>query len=224
MRQTAIRRPLREGGAIHPLKNQELTRANIQAPTRAKWLLALLCLVVLMALSAAGADSQKAIDTERSALTVRVYKAGLLSAFGHEHQIRAPIREGTFDEDKKTVEFSVDARTLRVLDSDISDKDRAEIQSTMLGPKVLDSAEFNEIRFRSKEVSRTSENKWIVRGDLTLHGQTHPVTVDVERRNTQYRGAAQLRQKEFGITPVTVAGGSIKVKDEIRVEFEIVGK
>jgi hypothetical protein len=30
-----------------------------------------------------------------------------------------------------------------------------------------------------------------------------------------------LRQKDFGITPVSVAGGSIKVKDDVRVDFEI---
>jgi hypothetical protein len=33
-----------------------------------------------------------------------------------------------------------------------------------------------------------------------------------------------LRQKDFGITPVSVAGGSVKVKDEVRIEFEIVGR
>jgi polyisoprenoid-binding protein YceI len=170
------------------------------------------------------ASSQKAIDTQRSVLTVRVYKAGMFSAFGHEHAIRAPIQNGTFDEDKGTVDFVVDARTLRVLDSDVSDKDRAEIQSTMLGPKVLDTAEFHEIRFHSTEVSRSGENRWTAHGDLTLHGQTHPVKVDAERQDGRYRGSARLRQGEFGITPVTVAGGTIKVKDEVRVEFEIVGR
>ena len=221
MRQTSPHRPLREGGAIRPLKNQSLANAKIYPHAGAKILLALLCLAVLLP---ADANSQKAIDTERSVLTVRVYKAGLLSAFGHEHEIRAPIREGAFDEDNNTVEFVVDARTLRVLDSDVSDKDRAEIQSTMLGPKVLGSAEFPEIRFRSTEVSRAGENRWVVYGDLMLHGQTRPVKIDVERRDARYRGSVQLRQKEFGITPVTVAGGSIKVKDEIHVEFEIAGK
>lgn len=100
------------------------------------------------------ANSQKAIDTQRSVLTVRVYKAGMFSAFEHEHAIRALIQDGSFDEDKGTVGFVVDARTLQVLDPDVSDKDRAEIQSTMLGPKVLDSAQFHEIRFHSTEVSR----------------------------------------------------------------------
>jgi len=215
--------PLREGGATRVLKNQGLARAKIQHTGVKTWV-SLFWLVVLLPLWAADASSQKAIDTERSVLTVHVYKAGLLSAFGHEHEIRAPIRKGTFYEDKNTVEFIVDAGTLRVLDSDVSDKDRAEIQSTMLGPKVLDITEFHEIRFHSTEVNRAGENRWIVHGDLTLHGKTRPVKVDVERLNGRYRGSARLRQTEFGITPVTVAGGSIKVKDEVRVEFEILAK
>jgi len=170
------------------------------------------------------ASAQKAIDTQHSVLTVRVYKAGAFSAFGHEHAIRAPIQNGSLDEDKKSVEFVVDTRALRVMDSDVSDKDRAEIQSTMLGPKVLDSEQFHEIRFHSTEISRGSENRWTVQGDLTLHGQNHPVKVDVERQDGRYRGSARLRQSEFGIKPVTVAGGTIKVKDEVRVEFEITGR
>lgn len=162
---------LREGGTIRRLNNQRLMqRMNTLTQAEVKFLFALLCVSVVLPLCAATGNSHTTIDTERSTLTFRVYKAGVLSAFGHKHEIRAPIREGFFDEEKNTVELDVDARTLRVIDSDVSDKDRAEIQSTMLGPKVLNSAEFAEIRFRSTEVSRAGENKWTVHGDLTLHG------------------------------------------------------
>jgi polyisoprenoid-binding protein YceI len=161
------------------------------------------------------------IDTERSVLTVRAYKTGLFSAFAHDHEIRASIKSGILDEEKNSVEFSVDSRSLRVLDPEVSEKDRAEIQSTMLGPKVLDSEKFPEIRFRSTSIGEAGDDKWIVRGDLTLHGQTHPVKVDVTGRDGHYTGSVQLKQRDFGITPVSIAGGSIKVKDEVRVEFEI---
>ena len=213
--------PLGEGGAVRPSLNRWfLAPSRLRMGTGAMTLLGLLTVL----LWGVDASAQKVIDTQRSVLTVRVYKAGMFSAFGHEHAIRAPIQNGTFDEEKGTVDFVVDARALRVLDSDVSDKDRAEIQSTMLGSKVLDSSQFPEIRFHSTEVRRTSENRWTVQGDLTLHGQTHPVKVDVERQDGRYRGSARLRQSEFGITPVTVAGGTIKVKDEVRVEFEIGGR
>lgn len=167
-------------------------------------------------------DSQTAIDSGRSSITIRVYKAGLLSAFGHEHEIHAAIDRGTIDEGKQTVEFSVNARSLRVMDHDISDQDRAEIQSTMLGPKVLDSEKFPEIRFHSTAVEPNGPGTWNARGDLMLHGQTHSVQVSVAGANGRYRGSGVLRQRDFGITPVNVAGGSIKVKDEVRIEFDIV--
>jgi len=172
----------------------------------------------------AEASSERTIDPERSALTVRVYKSGLFSSFGHDHEIRAPIKDGAFDEEKSTVWFVVEAQSLQVRDSEASEKDRAEILATMLGPKVLDSENFREIRFHSTEVSRHSNDQWTVHGDLTVHGQTRPVQAEVERQNGVYRGSTQLRQKDFGITPVSVAGGSVKVKDEVRIEFEIVGK
>ncbi len=197
---------------------------RITAKAGAMMLFCLLAVSALLPVWAADAGSQKAIDTERSLLTVRVYKTGLFSAFAHDHEIRAPIQKGFFDEEKSTVEFVVDARALRVLDSDVSDKDRAEIQATMLGPKVLDSEKFPEIRLHSTDVNRISEGKWTVHGDLALHGQTRPVKVDVERKNGRYRGSARLLQKDFGITPVTIAGGAVKVKDEVRVEFEIVAR
>ena len=174
--------------------------------------------------TAAQAATSLQIDTERSNLTVRVYKTGLFSAFAHDHEIHAPIREGSFDEERQTIEFSVNAGSLRVIDPGVSESDKSQVQSTMLGPKVLDSEKFREIRFRSTKIDRVSAGKWTVQGELTLHGETHPVKVDVEGENGRYRGSAILHQKDFGITPVSIAGGSVKVKDEIRIEFEIVGK
>ena len=84
---------------------------------------------------------------------------------------------------------------MRVMDKDVSEKDRAEIQETMLGPKVLDSSQFPEIRFRSTIGEPAGEGRWRVAGDLTLHGQTRPVKLEVQAKNGHYQGAAQLKQK-----------------------------
>jgi polyisoprenoid-binding protein YceI len=177
---------------------------------------------VLPCLIALGASAQNAIDPEKSVMTVHVFKAGLFSAFGHEHEVRAPIQQGSFNEANPSVELTVDARKLRVVDKEISEKDRAQVQQDMLGPKVLDSEKFAEIRFHSTAVDSQGEGKWLVTGDLTLHGQTRPVKVHVERQNGRYKGTAELKQKDFGITPIVVGGGAVKVKNELRVDFDIV--
>jgi polyisoprenoid-binding protein YceI len=183
-------------------------------------------LLLLAAGSTAAAPATREMDGARSTLTIRVFKAGLFSAFGHNHVIRAPIAQGSFDEsaDLPSVRLQVDARQLQPLDPDLSAQDRAAVQQTMLGPSVLDTANFPEIRFRSLSIEKAGAGKWRVHGDLTLRGQTRPVLAEVTGGAGHYSGSATLRQSDFGIKPVAAAGGAIKVKDEVRVEFEIFGR
>ena len=183
---------------------------------------ALLSLLILACIAVQGQEHRQ-IDVQKSKLTVRVYKSGLFSAFAHDHEITAPITHGVFQEANPSVELTVDARKLRVVDPEVSDKDRAEIQATMLSAKVLEAEKFPEISFRSSKIERLGADKWAVQGDLSLHGQTRPVKVEVERQSGIYRGSATVLQKDFGIEPIRIAGGSVKVKNEVRIEFEIVG-
>ncbi len=180
-----------------------------------------LLLLGLVAATPAYAQS-RAIDTERSTLTVHVFKAGLFSFAAHNHEIRAPIASGSLVEsDAPAVELSADARRLKVLDPELPADKRAEVHKTMHSAEVLDSQQFPEIRFRSTSVEKTREGNWTVHGQLTLHGQTQPVVVSVTGSSGHYRGSCAFKQRTFGIQPVSLAGGTIKVKDEVKIEFEI---
>jgi polyisoprenoid-binding protein YceI len=181
-------------------------------------------LALTVGLWATDAAAPIEIDAGQSVMTVHVLKSGMFSAFGHEHEISAPIQQGTLSEKERSVELTVDARKMKVVDKDVSDKDRTEIQETMLGPKVLDTAKFPEIRFRSSSVDENGAGRWNVRGDLTLHGQSRPIKLEVQKQDGHYRGRAEFKQTDFGISPVSGGGGTVKVKDELRVEFEIVAK
>src|SRR4029077_871703 len=93
---------------------------------------------------------QQNIDTQKSTLTILVGKTGVFSGLGHEHEVRAPIHSGTADTGSRpAVEIHVDAQALSVIDRGESEKDRAEVQKTMLGPEVLDSERHREIVFQS---------------------------------------------------------------------------
>lgn len=170
-----------------------------------------------------GVSAQKrAIDTTHSAITVRVFKSGVFSAFGHNHEISAPLAEGSVDVAGHSVSLRVDATKLRVLDPEVSEDTRAEIQNTMEGPQVLDSGRFPEISFVSTSISVVDEQRWVVDGNLTLHGETKPVRVDVSFKNGHYTGSATIKQGDFAIKPISVAGGTVKVKDQVRIAFDIV--
>jgi polyisoprenoid-binding protein YceI len=163
------------------------------------------------------------IDAERSAITVHVYRAGLFSAFAHDHEIAASIAEGWIEFSKSpAAELRMDARQLRVLDPNLAADKRSEVRNTMEGPKVLDSSRFPEILFRTTVVEKSGSDRWVVHGILFLHGQTHPVVTEVREVEGRYRGSTTLKQGDFGIKPISIAGGTVRVKDEVRVAFEIV--
>jgi polyisoprenoid-binding protein YceI len=169
-----------------------------------------------------------AIDGNKSSLKIRVFKSGAFSAFAHDHEIQAPIDEGQIDQGKidssasPSVQLRVDSRKMRVLDPEISVDKRAEIQHTMQGNAVLDVEHFPEISYRSTAITKTGDAHWEVRGDLKLHGKSQPVVVVVSFAGGHYRGSASFKQSNFGIDPISIAGGTVKVKDEVKIEFDIV--
>jgi len=162
-------------------------------------------------------SAQRRLDPEHTIFTIHVGKAGLFSMAGHEHRVAAIINEGVLDDSGEGhISFRIDAHKLIVL----PEKDQAEIQTTMQ-TKVLESDRFPEIHFESTTVQKLAADRWKVEGNLTLHGQTHPVIADVHQTGTHYEGKSTIKQTDFGIQPVSVAGGTVKVKNELVIEFSV---
>jgi hypothetical protein len=169
-----------------------------------------------------GAESRP-IDTEHSTVTVLVYKSGLFSAFADNHVIRAPIANGSVSDSAPfAIELTIRAADLRVLDPGVEPRRRAEIQERMLGPEVLDVTRFAEMTFASANIEPAGSERWQVTGRLTVHGQARTVSFPVSYANGKYSGEVTIKQRDFGIDPIKVAGGTVKVKDELRVQFAIV--
>ncbi len=162
------------------------------------------------------------IDPSASTVEVRVSRSGLLSAFGHDHRIVAPVASGhVLCREGPVTELAFDARSLRVDDGDLSDSDREKVRTTMEGPEVLDAAHYPEVLFRSTSIEAAGEGRWSVAGSLTLHGRTHPVRAEVSLAGGRYRGSTALRLTDFGIRPPVAAGGTVRVRDEVRIVFDV---
>ena len=162
------------------------------------------------------------IDPQRSVLTIHVFKSGVFSGFADNHEIRAPITSGSVDEAAKRVDFVVDSRKLVVLDPNLPSDKRQKVQERMLGPEVLDSSQFHEIRFQANSIKQEAPDRFLVSGSLSLHGQTRSLSLHVSRSGDHFRGETALKQRDFGITPITIAGGTVKVKDQLKIEFDVV--
>jgi hypothetical protein len=165
------------------------------------------------------------IDTERSKLTVHVYKSGLFSALADNHIIQAPVASGSLsDQEPLAVQFVVRTSEMKVLDPDLAAAKRAEVQAGMVGEKVLDITKYPEITFSSTMVTAAGADKWTVVGRLTIRGEARTISVPVVRQGGTYRGSVEVKQRDFGIEPISVAGGTVKVKDQLKIEFEVVAR
>ena len=164
------------------------------------------------------------VDMTASKVLVHVDKSGLFSAFAHNHVISAPLASARLDMTKKTVEVGFRAQDLKVLDPGVKESEKAEIEATMKSDKVLDPARFPEIAFVSTSAEATDSGHFLVRGNLSLHGVTKPIELSVSCSEGRCSGKITLKQTDFGITPVKIAGGAVRVKDPVEIEFDIVTK
>ncbi len=188
-------------------------------------------------MSSAGTPQAKTvrylIDAKRSTFVVRAFATGVLSVFAHSPTIAIPDFQGEVQWSSSALEDAslrlvIQAASLTVTD-DISDKDRHEMERKM-HDEVLETDGFPEIIYecpRPSSVQRMSEGLFPValNGELSLHGVTRnqPVSARVTLRGDTLRAAGDfvVRQSDYEIRPVTAAGGTVKLKDELKLSFDI---
>jgi polyisoprenoid-binding protein YceI len=175
------------------------------------------------------------IDPRASRFTVQAFASGILSAMGHNPKIGIRAFSGEVDFNEETIEgraflLTVQSASMAVLD-DISDKDRREMERLMK-EEVLEVARYPEIRYEAATiaVSRVDGSLYsaTLNGNLSLHGVTRgqPITARIATFGEMLRtsGEFTLRQSDYQIKPVSVAGGALKLKDEVKFSFEMVAR
>jgi polyisoprenoid-binding protein YceI len=178
---------------------------------------------------------QYVADTRVSQFTVQVFSAGMLSAFGHSPTIaiRDFVGEAQANPDnpeQASLKVTIQAGSLSVKD-DISDKDRREIER-MMQQDVLETSSYPEIVYEcsSFAATRVGEGQYSItlNGDLTMHGVTRsqavPARVALTGDSLRAFGTFSLRQTDYDIKLVSVAGGGLKVKDELKFSFNILAR
>ena len=179
-------------------------------------------LVWVLGSTAPRAAEEHLIDTKRSTITVRVSTSGPSGTFARDHVVQAPVLEGSVDVAIPHMQLAIDARRLRVVDPSLSARDRQSVRTRMLGSDVLDVSQFPFISFHSVTIQRLETNRWRIHGELGLHGQIREMIVDVSSANDHYTGSATVRLSDFGIAPGGIMAGTVTVKDDVTIVFDIV--
>jgi len=171
------------------------------------------------------------IDPAASLVVIEVRRSGSLARLGHDHVVAsrdvggyvAP-EEGRGDLYIPLTHLTVDEGELRAeagFDTQPTESDIAGTRANML-EKVLEADKFPFALIRVEGAGKGSSD---VRIALTLHGQTRtlqvPAQIDADGKRVSVSGRLSFNQTDFGITPYSLFGGAIAVRDAVDLRFRI---
>jgi polyisoprenoid-binding protein YceI len=175
------------------------------------------------------------MDATASQFTLQVLAGGLLSAFGHSPTIAIRDFSGEaqvslHDPAESSLRMIIPAAALAVRD-EVSDKDRREIERVMQ-QEILESSSYPEIVYECSSVAATTAGEGqytvVLNGELTMHGLTRsqsvPARVSLTADALRAFGTFRLLQTDYDLKLASVAGGALRVKDELKFSFNILAR
>ncbi|MGA7925950.1 MAG: YceI family protein [Candidatus Sulfotelmatobacter sp.] len=114
---------------------------------------------------------------------------------------------------------------------EVSQQDRKAIEQVMFDD-VLHPQRFPEVEFRSSQVvcSDVGKNRYRaeVMGTTVLHGEENAQTMQAQLilvdGSLRAYGEFRLRQSDYGLAIASVAGGTLRIKDELKFTFFLVAR
>ena len=183
------------------------------------------------------------VVSAESVVRVLVYRDGPLARLGHNHVLSSNALQGEIlvgDQGQEprvslvlpVASFSVDEAGLRAEEGEdfpgAVDADAISgTRKNLLSEPLLDAASFPEIRLTSQKVAGSGPD-YTLTVAIDVKGQTHnlqvPVRVEQSTNDLRATGAFTVTHEQLGLTPFTVMGGLLSVRDEMRVRFVIVAQ
>jgi polyisoprenoid-binding protein YceI len=185
-------------------------------------LVLLFCLAIGIPQIAGAATYQ--LDADHSSIQFKVSHLAVSSVTGRFNKITGSTTVEGDDLATRKVQVTIDAASV--------DTGHQKRDEHIRNADFLDVAQYPTITFVSKKFVKANSGKLKVMGDLTLHGVTREITVDLEgmtpeikdpwgnfRRGTT--GTVKIDRREFGITWNKVMDYGLVVGNEISVQIDI---
>lgn len=162
-----------------------------------------------------------ALDPDHAALIFKVDHLGFSTYVGRFERFDVSLE---FEEDDPA-----ESRVAAIIDMTSLDVANDDFAETLMGPGWFDAAAFPEAQFQSTGIVITGENAGTMTGDLTLHGVTAPVNLEIAFNGggrDRLRGAyaiglsarGEISRSAFGVDSFNGLVGD-KVGIEIEAEF-----
>ena len=167
------------------------------------------------------------VDKAHTSLLFRVNHIGFSHYTGRFTSVDAQLQFDPANIATSRIDVTIDPRSIS------ADNAPAGFLDTLAGKDWLDAEHFPQMTFRSKSLESTGRQTLRIRGELTLHGVTRPVTLEA-RYNGGYAGHpfdpharvgfsahGLLKRSDFGVSyGIPAPGTTMGVGDEVEVIIE----
>jgi polyisoprenoid-binding protein YceI len=161
------------------------------------------------------------IDPAHSAAQFSVRHLGISTVRGEFKKVSGSANYDPGDPAKTSIEATIDATTI---DTRVDKRD-----NDLRGPEFFDVQKYPTITFKSKRTEAGGTGKLKITGDLTIHGVTKEVVLDVDGPTPQIKdpkgnshmGASattKINRKDFGVSGApTVAGDEVSITIDVEL-------
>jgi polyisoprenoid-binding protein YceI len=184
-----------------------------------------LALVFVLSFSAAARADTWNIDPAHTMVEFSVRHMMISNVKGQFEKVSGTITANGTDPNSVQINAVIDANSINTR---VAKRD-AHLKS----PAFLDVDKYPTITFKSTKAESDGPGKWKVTGDLTMHGVTKPVVIEVEGPTTPIKdpygktraGASattNINRKDFGVVwNQPLESGGVLVGDEVSISMEV---
>src|ERR1044072_6662438 len=176
------------------------------------------------------------LDASQSKFMAHASRSGLLWFKGHSHHLAASDFSGQVELTPDTItpaslRLVVKAASLHETGADFTEPQK-QIIDKELKDIVLHPDQYPDITFQSTNVTAKSlggdRYDVKIKGNLTLHGVTKPVTIPatgtLKGGLLQAVGEFSIDRDDYGVKATSAFHGMVRVDDDIKFEFDILGR
>jgi polyisoprenoid-binding protein YceI len=164
------------------------------------------------------------VDPQHVEVGFSVRHLMISSVKGHFRTVSGVVRTEADDFTTAEVDLTIDARSIETRD----DARDAHLRSA----DFFDVEKFPTLTFKSRRVTASDKHRYVVVGDLTIHGVTREVSLDVVaegfvkdpwgNEKAGFHATGSVNRKDFGLAwNVALETGGVLVGDEVKLNLEI---
>ena len=182
-------------------------------------------LAVAISLPAAAATSTWQIDPNHAAAQFAVRHLAISTVRGAFTKLSGTVQLDDKDVSKSSVEVTIDATSV---DTRVADRDK-----DLRSDHFFEVEKYPTITFKSTKVEQAGAGKLRVTGDLTIHGVTKPVVLDVDgptpavkdpwgNQRAAATATTKVNRQDFGVKwNAKMDNGGWVVGDDVEITIDV---